>query len=309
MKKNLFFLAIAVCVAMSNVSCGSDSDNGGDNPSQVTLPKPKYADKAASFTLDKGKVVAADDELVSLTALNITEGGKAIIGVADGNGKKHFVSCDVEIDGDTYTISKNGRKSGIVKEIVGSRATSSTNLTIDLVVEIPFLGETKFTTSDPVAAQKVIETIAPTVNTSNIARTWTIQTMKLTCEGDIDCSLTEKSGNLAVFAKEMQSRGANLTDEEVGQLSKTIHGVTLDKTGMFSIEYSDATTEVCSWNWTNANQEQLMLSLRDSEFGNKLLSEKSNVEVKFATSGCTFTTTTNITGKKTYKATLVIVLK
>ena len=102
-----------------------------------------------------------------------------------------------------------------------------------------------------------------------------------------------------------------MTKEEEAGLSKTIRGITLDKTGMFSIEYSDANaaTEVCSWNWTGPNQKELMLSLRDSEFGNKFLSGKSSIGVNFSTSGCTFTTTTNITGKKTYKATLVIVMK
>ena len=307
MKKKLFFLAMAAFVAMSNVSCGSDSDDngGGNDNTQVTLPKPVYADEAASFTLEKGKVT---DELVSLTSLNFTESGKAVIGVTTGEGKKKFVSYDVKIEGDTYTISKNGQLKGKVIN-VGSRATSSVKLTINLAVEIPFLGTFTFITTDPVVAQKVVETITTTVNTTNIARTWKVQTMKLTCEGDVDFSMTEKSGNLAVFVKEAQDRGANLTEEEQAELSKTIYGMTLDKTGMFSIEYGDGTTEVCSWKWTSANQEQLMLTLRDSEFGNKFMSDKSSIAVKFSTGGCTFTLTTNITGSKKYKATLVIVMK
>lgn len=305
MKKKLFFLAMAACVAMSNVSCSSDSDNGGDNSSPVTLPKPKYADKAASFNIRKGDVEG--NKLISLTGLNLTESGKAIIKVTDKEDKNHFTSCDMEVEGDTYIIRKNGKKIGTIKELDSSRAASVASLIIDLVVEIPFLGEQKFTTSDPVVVSKVVDVVAGIVNTTNIARTWTVQTMKLICEGDVDFSMTEKSGNLKVFVKEAQDRGANLTEEEQDELSKTIHGITLDKTGMFAIEYSDGLTEVCTWNWTNNSQD--LLSLLGSEFGNKFLSEKSNVEVKFSTSGCTFTMTTNITGQKKYKATLVIVLK
>ena len=313
MKKKLFFLAMATFVAMSNTSCGSDSnDEGGNNNTPVTLPKPVYADEAVAFTLQKDNV---SDKFVSLTGLNITESGKAVIEVTTDEGKKKFVSYDVKIEGDTYTISKNGKTMGKVinttsmPKAAPTRASSSVNLVINLSVEIPFLGTFTFMTTNPVVAQKVVQTITSTVNTTNIARTWKVQEMKLTCVGDVDFSITEKSGNLEVFVKEAQDRGANLTKVEEAELSRTIYGITLDKTGMFSIEYGDGTTEVCSWQWTSANQEQLMLKLRDSEFGNKFLSNKSNIGVKFYAGGCTFTLTTNIVGSKNYKATLVIVMK
>lgn len=308
MKKKLFFLAMAAFVAMSNTSCGSDSnDEGGNDNTPVTLPKPVYADEAVAFTLQKDNV---SNKFVSLTGLNITESGKAVIEVTTDENKKKFVSYDVKIEGDTYTISKNGKETGKVKVVSSaSRATPSVNLVINLSVEIPFLGTFTFMTTNPVVAQKVVQTITSTVNTTNIARTWKVQEMKLTCVGDVDFSMTEKSGNLEVFVKEAQDRGANLTKVEEAELSRTIYGITLDKTGMFSIEYGDGTTEVCSWQWTSANQEQLMLKLRDSEFGNKFLSNKSNIGVKFYAGGCTFTLTTNIVGSKNYKATLVIVMK
>ncbi|MBR6444824.1 MAG: hypothetical protein IKS94_00060, partial [Prevotella sp.] len=128
MKKKLFFLAMAAFVAMSNTSCGSDSDDGGsgNDNTQVTLPKPVYADEAVAFTLQKDNV---SNKFVSLTGLNITESGKAVIEVTTDENKKKFVSYDVKIEGDTYTISKNGKETGKVKVVSSaSRATPSVNL-------------------------------------------------------------------------------------------------------------------------------------------------------------------------------------
>lgn len=314
MKKSFFYLAMAACVAVCNISCGSDDDGGGSSPdAPVVLPKAPYDSQASTLTLPPTAVV---DNNSSLTGLTFTESGKAIIKVNTPGGVK-YVTNNYKVSGNVYTISDNsGKEVGKVEFLLASapsRSTGNVNIQVSLEVTIPGLGTFNFSTSSATTAQQAIQTYAATTNTSNIARTWTVQEMKLTLEGDVSASINEKSGNLGAFVKEAQDRGADLTEDEVKELQKTIKGLTLDKNGLFSIEYSGSAdgSEACGWQWTDANQTKLKLQLRDSEFGNKFLSNNSTVDVKFYTSGiCHFTLVTDInTGSKKYKATLLIVMK
>lgn len=307
MKKTLLLFGMAAMVAFAFTACGSDGD---ETPAPSALPTPVYASTATSFEIDDN--LTSTDNTASLKGLNFTESGKAIIEVATVNGTK-YVTYDVKIENGTYTITKAGKAMGTVKGFT-TRSEVEGSLTIDITVEIPGLGSFTFTTDNPVNVTKVTEAIAATGNTEKLARTWKVTQMKLTCEGDISVSKTENSGNLKVFADEAQARGANLTDDEMDKLNKSISGLTLDKTGMFSIEYYDnvaksSESEACTWQWTDANQDKLMLKLRDSEFGNKFLNSDSHISVNFNASGCTFTLTTDIKGSKNYLATLTIVLK
>ncbi|MBQ8065649.1 MAG: hypothetical protein IJ200_08350 [Prevotella sp.] len=313
MKKTLLFLAVATCVALSNISCGSDGDGGGNNgggTSPVTLRIPAKAASAAAFKLNNNVVSASGH---SLTAVYISEAGKGVIELTAGSSKKYVTVDKVEHANGTYTFyNEAGNQIGTLTENTAAarvRSSSASNLTINLSVVVPGLGTLSFS-GTAVEAQKTVEAIAATVNTENLARTWTVQSMKLTCEGDVAFSMTEESGNLSVFIKEAQDRGANLTTEEEEQLRKTIKSMTLDKNGLFSIQYDDNQSEACSWEWTNSNQTQLGLQLRNSEFGNKFLSNNSKIDVKFYVSGvCHFTMSTKITGSKNYDATLLVVMK
>jgi hypothetical protein len=310
MKKSLFFFVAAACVALCNISCGSDDDGGSnnnnENNAQVTLPLPKYSAQAAAYTIPANAVKSADGD-ASLTGMNFTESGKAVIEVTTG-GTKKYVTYSVKIEGDTYIITNGSKQVGVVQADAPTRGSSDITVAFELEVEITDLGSFFFKT-DGTTARKLVETIASSANTDNIARTWAVQEMKLTLEGDVSASLNEKSGNLKVLADEAQARGADLTPVELEELDKTIKGLTLDKNGLFSIEYNDE-TEACSWKWTDANQTKLMLQLRDSDFGNKFFSNNSSIDVKFFNSGvCHFILVTNVnTGSKKYTATLLVVM-
>ena len=310
MKKFLFIFAAAACVALGNISCGSD-DSDSPTPKKVELPAPQYGDQAASYVFPTNPVTV---DGVSLTGINFTESGKAIVEVTLADGTKKYVTYKMQIVGNKYIITNNnGVKVGEFEQNDAAMAPSrsSANITVTFSVEVYIYGLGSFTfTTDGTTARKVVEEIASTVNTINIARTWTVQEMKLTLEGDVSASVNEKSGRLIVLANEAQKRGADLTEEEMAQFDKTIKGFTLDKNGLFSIEYDDE-TEACSWKWTDANQTKLLLQLRDSEFGNKFLSNNSSIDVMFYVSGaCHFTLATDInTGSKKYKATLLVVMQ
>lgn len=315
MKKSIFFFAAAACLALCNVSCGSDDDGGNSGNTQVKLPQPTYAEQAATYTFDTGSAAKDPESGASLVGLNFTESGKAIVKVSTNSGKK-YVTYDAKIEGNTYTITDNGKKIGEMQTLLAkapTRTISSIPVKFDIEVSIPELGKSFTFKADGITARKAIETYASTVNTVNIARTWKVEQMKLTLEGPTiktPGSITKNGGDLSQFVKEAQERGAGLTADEVAELNKTAVGLTLDKNGMFFIEY-DEKTEACSWKWADENETQLRLDINDSEFGNRFYSEKSNVSVKFFASGvCNFTMQTTVTGNgRDYIATLLFVLK
>lgn len=311
--KSLLLMAIAALVAMANISCGSDDEEvaRGDDP--VTLPQPEYAATAVSYEIPVSEVTTADG--ASLTALNFTESGKAVVEVTTADNSKKYATYDVTIDGSKYIITdEDGEQVGVVETATAQnsprRASSTTSLMIYIEVTIPGLGTLTFQTAAPVSATKVAETIAATNNTANIARTWTVKTMKLVLEGDVSLAKTEHSGNLKVFADAAQEEGANLTASEMAALSKYIKYVTLDKTGMFAIEYLYGGSEACTWSWADAAQTMIKLNLRvNTEFGNKFLADNSFIHIDLNPSGCVFTLNTTITGSKSYKATMTMVLE
>lgn len=314
MKKSIFILAAAACVALCNISCGSDDDGGsssGNTP--VKLPQPTYSDLAADFAIPVDAVTADGDNGASLTGLNFTESGKAIVEVSV-NGAKKYVTYNYNANGGTYVITdKTGKKVGELKTVQAQAPTrSTTDITVTFEVEVYFYssGTSYSFQTDGTVARKAIQSIASTDNTVNLARTWVVQEMKMTLEGDVSASINVQGGNLRILGEEAKARGANLTKDELEEMNKVVKGMTLDKNGLFSIEY-DEVTEACSWQWTDANQDKLRIKLRDSEFGNRFLCENSDVHVKFFVSGvCHFTITTDITtSTQKYKATLLVVMK
>ena len=308
MNKKFFSFAVAACAALSFFACGSDGDDGNSpsTPQQVVLTKPVYADKAASYTIDKGLI---ESDGISLTAVNITESGKAILETTDGTGKKQYTTYGVTINGEEYQMKDKAGQNVGTMSVKTTRSSTGVTITVGVVIVLPGIGTVEVKTDSPVVAQMVINSVASGVNTDNIARTWKVQQMKMTLEGDVSASLIENSGNLAVLAKEAQDRGAGLTAQEMAEFNKVISGLTIDKAGLFSLEYADGSSEACSWKWTTANQDQLNLQLRNSDFGNKFFSDDSTIDVQFFTNGgCQIKLVTNIKGNKNYKCTLTIAM-
>jgi hypothetical protein len=306
MKKAFYYFSAVALVAMCALSCSSSDDE--DEPfvsPKTTLDKPADADKAAAFEIPSNAVTSTSGE--SLEGFNITESGKAILKVNTDKGVK-YVTYDAKIDGGTYTLYKNNVLKGTIKS-TKTRSTEATQLEINIEIEID--GVTiSFNTSDPVDADMVWNVISSGDNLDNIARTWIIKEITMSLKGDVDCTVTEKSGNLKVLADKAQENEAGLTDEEYKELCKTVKAITLDKTGLFSIEYDEGQSEVCSWKWGDSSQESVLLQLRDSELGNKFLNDGSKIAVKFYSTGIAhFVITTKITGTKKYDATLDITLQ
>ena len=314
MNKHLFPLVmIAAAVITTTTSCNSSDDV----PPPVEefaglMPAPTYSELAATFELVKDKITDNSTK-ASLTSISITESGKAIIEVTTASRVK-YVTYEARIDGNTYTITdSNGKEVGKLQK-AQNRSSQEVSLTLNLSVTIE--GQTlTFTTTDPVTAQMMVNTVTASggqtsVRTTNLARTWTVAQMNIVLEGDIDLSKLVQGGNLKEFADAAQEAGAGLTQEEMDALDRTINSITLDKNGTIAIEYADGITEAASWQWADAQQEAILLTLRSyTDFGNKYLTAGGQVDVNITENSVVLTLHTNISGSMQYQAILSIVLK
>ena len=309
MKKNFFYLAIAACVALCNLSCSGSDDGGG---SQNPINPLEYASKAVAFHLSDGDVPATSSSGASLTALNFTEAGKAVIEITE-NGKKKFVTYNVKIEGNTYTITDdNGRVIGTVTSDV-TRGTKTAVINVKITVVIN--GVTYVFNTESAEADMQYATMTGGNNLVNIARTWRIRNMKLTLESDdpsfMSLAMTESSGKLSAFVAEVKKRDTGFSNTDIDKLNKEIKSVTLDQTGMFDIEYTDGRSDVANWRWTNGNYSNIALELKDSEAGNKFIQDNTKITVAFADGLCRFTLVTTIdrSNKQPFVGTLNIVME
>lgn len=307
MKKYLLLMA-AICGAMIYTSC-SQKEEPINIPQEIsTFSLPEFANKAAMLTIALDKIVA---DGASLTAINFTESGKAILELTTGSGVLYATyNATVTSDGTLIVTDEAGNEVGRITNAI-SRSSEDVNISVSL--NATFGGKTyQFNTASPVAVQRVMNTLVGynTVKTNNVARTWQVASMNIVIEGGVEVSMIERSGNLKVFADAAQEAGAKLTQDEYLAFCKVIKGVTLDKNGMFSIQYTDNNSEACTWKWTDINQKELLLELRKSPyFGNKFMPLNSKITVDFAKSNIVLSLRTDITGEKNYQVLLTFVLK
>jgi hypothetical protein len=289
MKKNFFYLALSLCVALTTLSCGSD-DDGGDGIPHYT--QQKFAEQTAAFTVNENEVVAIttsgnSDEKVSLTGLNFTESGKAIIETtherSDGKKTVKYTTYDADINGNTYTVKDGSKVQGTVAYTTVRAAGEGVMITINLTVKIGDV-EFKFATTEPASAVKLLEAMAQTVGLTNITRTWTVERMKLTLdfEDKPDASTEVNNGSLKEFQELAERQNIILKETDRTALNRTIQGITLDKYGLFTITYSDKYNDAAKWQWVaGSNDSKINIVLKDEEMGNKFLQTNMSIDVQY----------------------------
>jgi hypothetical protein len=342
MKKSIFFIAALSAVTLCTTSCSSDDENNPYVPQEVVISEPATAEVATAFTIPATQQPTATvgTKTAKVQEVNIAESGKTVVKV-DVNGEAKYVTYDSKFekknDKGVYTLTKAGVYKGTIEltdEVASPRmrsAGAAGNLIIKLIIEIPDDNGNVITFDVPetnTQAEPVQETVSQGTNTINICRTWVIEQMTLTLKDNkipgkskiTDFTLTEKSSNLKPLADKAQDNNAGLTDDEYDELCKAILGITLDKTGKLSLEYSTGLTDACLWNWANSDQTTVKLtSTEGEEFGNKFLNEKSKITVIFWASPDIVTypngiahfiiTTTVDTATKNYDATIDLQVK
>ena len=304
MKKSIFFYAALATVALCTVSCSSDDDSAPYVPQAAVIPEPPTAKAATAFTIPATKQPTAtvSGKTAKVEEVNIAESGKTVVKV-DVDGKAKYLTFDSKFEKQgnksIYTLTKAGVNKGTIEItdlLVSARkhgAAATANLKITLKLEIPDDNGVVTTFNVDKAdsqADKVEETVTAGQNTVNICRTWVIEKMTLTLKDNkvpgkskiTDFTLDQNDGNLKPLADKAQDNNAGLTDDEYKELCKAILGITLDKAGKLSIEYSNGLTDACKWEWKNSEQTAVQLKTEKGEdFGNKFLNEKSRITVMF----------------------------
>lgn len=322
MKKTLFFFAVAACVAFANISCGSDDGgSGGGGGSIPTFDPPSMTEEAAKYEITDFEINRTEEGVpvtATLMGVSVTESGKVVVEFLL-NGRVRCATYNVALTGDVYVITDSNNKVvgkfSMAKSVAmaPTRADSPIQMNITIEIEVPGLGTLKFDTAEtPIVVSKVVDAIkAGGTSLTNIARTWKVAQMKLSLDGDITpLSMLEESGKLSVFVAEIKKRDTGFSEADIDKLNKEIKSITLDKNGMLSIEYTEGLSDAAVWNWDAADFSKIGIELRDSEMGNKFLSDNSSINLRFNNVGCTFTLTTNLEGynHNNYIATLVLVL-
>lgn len=307
MKKHLFLLAAILCGAMISTSCSNkEVPPVTPDDSGISYGETPFGELAVRFEIEEGSIEAEEGD-GSLTGINVTEYGRAAIEVTTDEGVT-FATYDVDFKAGTYTFKeKNGSVVGMV-QYSGSRATEIGKLMVNLKVNTKYRTFT-FVTTEPVTVKKITSDDNST-RTKNVARTWEVPSMNLVLEGDVNISKLERSGNLKVFADEAQFAGADLSEDDYQALCKAIKYITLDRNGLFFIEYDNNTVDACIWKWIDEKSNVISLTkLRNTAFGNKFLPGDSKITVNFTENSTAFTLKTNISDNKNYTATLTFVLK
>lgn len=312
MKKQLLTIAIAACAALAVSSCSESDETYNPGTEQITLNPTKFAQVAQSLDIPAELIKDASND-VSLTGINLTESGKAIVELTKGSEVKFVTLNYREQDGTIVILNTAGTEVGRLAGAI-NRASESKSITLRLSVT---LGATTYTfsTESPVIVTQLVQSVAgsETQTTSNIARTWNVQQMKLILEGDVQLSKQISGGSLKEFADLANERGANLTPEEYETLSLVIKSLTIDKNGIFAIEYDNGTSEASTWKWKDeaqAQKEIILNARKTSVFGNKFLTANdTKIIVDVNRVGITLTLKTDIKGGKNYSASLTLVLK
>ena len=308
MKKNFFYFAMAACVALCNVACSSDDDgkdNGSDEQKQeenVVIAPPATGSQAAAYTIPEGSVPSTQETIttpegeeveLSLVGVHFTDGGKAVFETiatyANGTKKTKFAAYDAELNGNVYTIKDAYGKS--LGTITRAETRADAALIINITIEIPGIGTVTFETTDPVAAQTVLNVITENVNRLNLCRTWDVTRLKLTLVFDPDknkpsASRTENSGKLVSFIDLAERNGVSLSDNDKNQMQKEIDYIDVDKFGQLTIYYvkdgKPDGSDVANWTWEDTQQTKIRIKLKEGDMGNKFLSDNSIIDVQFA---------------------------
>ena len=309
MKKSFFPFVLAACAALINVSCSVDeSPRVVPDDSAITYNEPKNASSAAFYEIPENAIQnTSTDGIASLTGLSITESGKAIVEVTTDEGTL-FATYDADVNGSVlYIKDEKGVRLGT---IICSSSRSSEDIGIRLELTVTIKGKTFiFKTSTTVPVKKTTSDDTDS-RTKNVARTWSVLSMNIVLEGDVNISKLENSGNLKVFADEAQNAGANLSQGDYNALCKVIKTITLDKNGLFVIEYDNNTSDVCTWKWVNEEKKVMSLTPhKNTECGNKFLPANSTVTVDFTKQSTAFTLKTDISDSKHYTAVLTVVME
>ena len=306
MKKNIFYMAMAACVAFANVACSNDDDKT-DNYTP-TLNTPKYENEAVAFTIPEASAANITTSVANapaLTGVNITESGQAVFELGGGKTFKTYKITSI-ID-DTYTL-ENGTIKKVSSAAAPTRGTSSVMLIINVIIELENGQSCNYNTGDDAVSVEATTSSESSSVENNLCRTWKIQGVTIEYQEDGEDAVFREfdNGNLREVAEYANDQGAGLTNDELAELDRIISNVVVDKSGLIVINYTNRPSDAAKWSWANNEQTQLNIKLKDSEMGNKFLNDNTTIGIAFKDKRCVLKLKTRVTGNKNYNVALAL---
>lgn len=312
--KKFFYFAFAAVVALANVACGDDDNDGGDNK-KVTITKAQMADEAATYTVKEGTPVQSDKSTKYIEDFTIMDGGQVEVTLVDPEtGETEVVIADVTSErtvdpaGTKYKVSVNKTVAGNIT-ILDPVATSRGGDSFAIIFNLTINGENYVTAEGSPAecfVSALIQTNGGVLN--YLCHKFQVKSMLIECEGDVKVYKQITGGNLLDVYNVANENGANLTEEDKDGFNKVVKYVSVGRSGELAIIYADDTCDGGNWDWANSQASKLNLWLKDKGMGNKFIPEDTTVDIDFSGNTCSMTIHANIKGTKNYTAALTLIM-
>lgn len=310
MKKNFFYLALAALVTMGMTACSSDDEDEVVQPDPVNLPLPANAEKAVEYILPtamnaKNSTTGNAEEAPSLKGINFSESGKIVLELlsADG-GKRTYVTDNATLNGNVFTMSGNRVKGTITTgvNVLPSRATSTEGMEIDITVTVSVDETVTYSTGGEVVTVTTNRTATGDEVMDRLARTWSVTGAILDLKSkkknikayeEFD-SNSQGYFDLRQVREEAIAQDVKLSDDEKAEFERTVKNITITKSNLFIIEYTDHEADVAEWAWNNADKTSIRIVLKDGEMGNKFFNNDTKIAIAFNGNRCNLKMNTDV---------------
>ena len=319
--KKFFLYAFAAMAAMCMTACSSSYDDNNNNDNNVVnMPTPPYADKAVQYSLDTPKAPEnAEEDAPQLKTIDFTESGDLLVEFYKPVSKTTvYLKEKATANGNSYIV--NGTKMRgtikVVEQAARTTRSGSTNIIVD--VAVTFSAEQTYTyTTEDGETITVNKGVPPTGDEALtiLARTWNVLGLILDLKGDdVKAFMTWPATNglldlRTTLLKEALDRGVSLTPEEQDELKKTVKSVTITKTKLFTLNYTDAPDDVASWDWTDSSKTGIRITLKDGKMGNKFIEDASMISFTFNGNRCNMKMATTFTDNANKKWDAIVTLQ
>lgn len=319
--KKFFLYAFAAMAAMCMTACSSsDDDNNNNDNNVVNMPTPPYADKAVQYSLDTPKAPEnAEEDAPQLKTIDFTESGDLLVEFYKPVSQTTvYIKEKASFNGNTYTVNGSNMSGTIevVENVARVTRAGSTNIVVD--VTVTFSAEQTYTyTTGEGETITVKKGVPPTGDEALaiLARTWNVLGLILDLKGDdVKAFMTWPATNglldlRTTLLKEALDRGVSLTPEEQDELKKTVKSVTITKTKLFALNYTNAPDDVASWDWTDNSKTAIRITLKDGKMGNKFIENASLISFTFNGNRCNMKMATTFTDNANKKWDAIVTLQ
>jgi hypothetical protein len=266
MRKNLLLLAMLAFTTLGFTACSS----GDDEPTNedVVLPTPDFKDDAIKLRLTDP--VEFNEEF-KLTELELTESGHYLIKL------EKYRNTEVKA---TRAASKSYKYLFDTFSRIAERIYKLVNFG---TVTIQAKGNGKYTLilefngkSVTVDATLIIANISKGKQTSNLCRSWTIESTRIQIDGEK--GFYQENGcdmnSILTYMKQHASIGDEVESDQ------KVKSLIISENGTFALVYANGNTDKATWSWVSGSTTDLTYTWDASDMGYTFLNGKAQVALK-----------------------------